>query len=88
MMLVLSRKKDESIMIGKEIEIVVLEITPTQVRLGVKAPRNNPVFRKELFLAIQEENIKAAEQGSVPADARGAAVKSLFQAEEKNFKKR
>ncbi len=48
-MLVLTRKKNESIMIGDEIEIVVLEITPTQIRLGVEAPQTYPVYRKEIF---------------------------------------
>ncbi|MGI6587216.1 MAG: carbon storage regulator CsrA [Peptococcia bacterium] len=76
-MLVLTRKKDESIMIGKEIEIVVLEITPTQIRLGVEAPKNYPVFRKEIFLEIQAENIKAAQQ-SVLANNLGAELKELF----------
>ena len=76
-MLVLTRKKDESIMIGKEIEIVVLEITPTQIRLGVEAPKNYPVFRKEIYLEIQEENIKAAQQ-SVLANNLGAELKELF----------
>jgi carbon storage regulator len=61
-MLVLTRKKDESIMIGEEIEIVVLEISSTQVRLGVKAPKNCAIYRKEIFTAIQEENRRAAQQ--------------------------
>ena len=61
-MLVLTRKKNESIMLGEDIEVVVLEITPTQVRLGLKAPKSCPVYRKEIFTAIQEENIKAAQQ--------------------------
>lgn len=80
-MLVLTRKKDESIMIGKEIEIVVLEITPTQIRLGVEAPKNYPVFRKEIFLEIQEENIKAAQQSAF-ANNLGAEIKELFQKSE------
>jgi carbon storage regulator len=76
-MLVLTRKKDESIMIGKEIEIVVLEITPTQIRLGVEAPKNYPVFRKEIYLEIQEENIKAAQQSAF-ANNLGAELRELF----------
>jgi carbon storage regulator len=47
-------------MIGEDIEIVILEITPSQVRLGVKAPRDRSIYRKEIFMAIQEENIKAS----------------------------
>jgi len=61
-MLVLTRKKNESIMLGEDIEVVVLEITPTQVQIGLKAPKSCPVYRKEIFVAIQEENIKAAQQ--------------------------
>jgi len=76
-MLVLTRKKDESIMLGKEIEIVVLEITPTQVRLGVDAPKNCVVFRKEIFLEIEAENLQAA-QPAVFMDELGAEVKALW----------
>jgi carbon storage regulator len=76
-MLVLTRKKNESIMVGEDIEIVVLEITSTQVRLGVKAPKDCAVFRKEIFLEIQEENIRAAQQGKL-SDNLDAEVKKLF----------
>ena len=61
-MLALSRKKDESIMLGNDIEITVLEIRGDQVKIGVKAPKNVPIFRKEIYDQIQEENKKAAEQ--------------------------
>lgn len=60
-MLVLSRKKDQSIVINENIEITVLEIQGDQVRIGINAPKNVPVYRKELFLEIQEENRRAAE---------------------------
>lgn len=60
-MLVLSRKKDQSIVINENIEITVLEIQGDQVRIGINAPKNVPVYRKELFLEIQEENKRAAE---------------------------
>jgi carbon storage regulator len=60
-MLVLTRKKNESIMIGDEIEIVVLEITSTQIRLGVEAPQKYPVYRKEIFLEIAAENRRAGQ---------------------------
>lgn len=59
-MLVLSRKKNESIMIGDDIELTIIEIQGDQVRLGIKAPKNISIHRKELFLEIQEENKKAA----------------------------
>ena len=59
-MLVLSRKKNESIMIGDDIEIVVVEIKGDQVKLGVKAPKNITVHRAEVYEEIQQENKKAS----------------------------
>lgn len=59
-MLILSRKQDESIIIDGNIEIKVLEIDEGKVRLGIEAPRDIDIFRKELYLSIQEENIEAA----------------------------
>lgn len=59
-MLVLSRKRDESIMIGDEVEITVVEVRGDVVKLGVRAPRSVSVHRKEIFEAIQRENIAAA----------------------------
>ena len=61
-MLALSRKKDESIMLGNDLEITVLEIKGDQVKIGVKAPKNVTIFRKEIYVQIQEENKKAVEQ--------------------------
>ena len=58
-MLVLTRKLNESIMLGGDIEIIVTEISPTQVRLGIKAPRNLEVLRKEIYEAVSGENKKA-----------------------------
>ncbi|MBG9942272.1 carbon storage regulator CsrA [Brevibacillus formosus] len=55
-MLVLSRKKNESIMIGDTIEIKIISVDGEQVRIGIEAPRNLDVYRKEIFDAIQEEN--------------------------------
>lgn len=55
-MLVLSRKKNESIMIGDAIEIKIISVEGDQVRIGIEAPRNLDVYRKEIFDAIQEEN--------------------------------
>lgn len=55
-MLVLSRQRDESIMIGSEIEVVVVDIRGDKVRLGIKAAREIPVHRKEVFDAIEREN--------------------------------
>ena len=52
-MLVLTRKKHQSIMIGDNIEISVLDVIGDKVRIGIQAPREVSVFRKEVFLAIQ-----------------------------------
>ncbi|QDV26718.1 carbon storage regulator CsrA [Aureliella helgolandensis] len=52
-MLVLSRNLDESIVIGEQIEIVIVEVRGDRVRLGIKAPRTTAVHRKEVFQAIK-----------------------------------
>ena len=58
-MLVLTRKSNQSIMIGDDIEVSVLAIMGEKVRVGIQAPRDIPVFRKEVYLEIQQE--RAAE---------------------------
>ncbi|KGR86935.1 carbon storage regulator CsrA [Lysinibacillus boronitolerans] len=58
-MLVLSRKKDESIMIGDKIEIKILAIDGDQIKLGIIAPKTVKVHRSEVFKAIQEQNKEA-----------------------------
>ena len=55
-MLALSRKTGESIMIGNNIEITILEVKGDQVKVGINAPKAVPVYRKELYLQIQEAN--------------------------------
>ena len=64
-MLVLSRKKDQGIIIGENIELTIIEIQGDQVRIGIKAPKNISIYRKEIFLEIQNENKKAASTGVV-----------------------
>jgi carbon storage regulator len=54
-MLVLSRQKDESIMIGDDVEITIVDVRGDKVRLGIAAPKNIPVHRKEVYEAIQRE---------------------------------
>ena len=54
-MLVLTRKSNQSIMIGDEIEISVLAVMGEKVRIGIEAPRSVPVFRKEVYLEIQRD---------------------------------
>ncbi len=58
-MLALTRKKGESLIVNNNIEITVLEIRGDQVKIGIAAPREVPIYRKEVYLQIQEEN-KAA----------------------------
>ena len=72
-MLALARKVNESIMIGNDIEITVLEIKGDQLKLGVKAPKSVPIYRKELYVQIQEENKQAGSAVDVEA------LKGLFQ---------
>lgn len=60
-MLVLSRQRDETIMIGDEIEITVVDIRGDKVRLGIDAPRAVQVHRKEVYEAIKRENADATE---------------------------
>lgn len=69
-MLVLSRKKDEKIIIGDDIEIMVIEIRGDKVRLGIKAPKDVTVHRQEVYNLIQQELAKAtphSEPGTIPA---------------------
>ena len=59
-MLVLTRKKDQSIVIDDNIEVTILDIQGDQIRIGIKAPKSVSIHRKEIFLEIEAENKKAA----------------------------
>ncbi len=59
-MLVLSRTRDETIMIGDDIEITIVDVRGDKVRLGINAPTTIPVHRKEVYEAIKQENHQAA----------------------------
>ncbi len=72
-MLALSRKKNEAIVINNNIEVTILEIKGEQVKLGISAPKEVPVYRKEVYLQIQESNKNAM---SIDADA----LSKLFKA--------
>src|SRR2546425_10301312 len=61
-MLVLTRKSNQSIMIGDEIEVSVLAIMGEKVRIGIEAPRSIPVFRKEVYLEIRQDSSKPEEE--------------------------
>ena len=67
-MLVLTRLKEEAIMIGNDIEIRVLDIRGDRVRIGIVAPTEIPVHRREVFLAIQKENLEASKSGEKGID--------------------
>jgi carbon storage regulator len=73
-MLVLSRKKNESIVIDNDITIVVVEIRGDKVRLGVEAPKEVPVHRREVFDAIRRnEQLAAGEDAAKKADTAGTS---------------
>ena len=58
-MLALARKVNESIVINDDVEVTILEIKGDQVKIGISAPKDVPVYRKEVFLQIQKENQEA-----------------------------
>jgi carbon storage regulator len=78
-MLVLTRKTNQSIMIGDEIEITVLAVSRDKIRLGITAPRDVPVFRKEVYLSIQGEggNDGAAASGDAASEAVDKALNEV-----------
>jgi carbon storage regulator len=75
-MLVLTRKSNQSIMIGDEIEVSVLSVMGEKVRIGIQAPQRVPVFRKEIYLEIHRE------AGTVPAGKDDGRPESAGEVEE------
>lgn len=71
-MLALTRKKGEALVLNNDIEITILEIKGDQVKIGIQAPKEVPVYRKEIYLQIQKEN-----QDSMNVDGM-EALKKLF----------
>lgn len=71
-MLALSRKANESIIIGNDIEVTILEVKGEQVKIGIKAPKSIPVYREEVYQQIKESNKEAA------TDAVTDNLKNLF----------
>lgn len=63
-MLALSRKLGESIVIGKDIKVSILEIKGDQIKIGIDAPKNVPIYREEIFKQIEEENKEALKQNN------------------------
>ena len=60
-MLALSRKKDEAVIINDDIEITIIEIKGDQVKIGISAPKSVPIYRKEVYMQIQNANTEAAQ---------------------------
>ncbi len=78
-MLVLTRKSNQSIMIGDDIEVSVLSIMGEKVRIGIQAPRDIPVFRKEVYLEIQQERAGTVEGAAADSNnnVRGEVDEAL-----------
>jgi carbon storage regulator len=66
-MLALSRRKNEAIVINNNIEITVLDIRGDQIKLGISAPKEIPIYRKEVYIQIQNENKQATDVAGVEA---------------------
>ena len=61
-MLVLTRKQNESIVIGKDIEVKILAIEDGKIKIGIEAPKEIEIFRKEIYVEIEKENVSAINQ--------------------------
>ena len=73
-MLALTRKSNESIIIGNEVEVTVLEIKGDQVKIGINAPKSIPIYRKEIYLQIQQSN-----KESIESEVNVETIKKMFQ---------
>jgi len=76
--LVLTRKTNQSIMIGDDVEVCVLAVSRDKIRLGITAPREVPVFRKEVYASIKEEQVSA--DGGATKQVDGGATKQVEKA--------
>jgi carbon storage regulator len=74
-MLVLTRKKDEAVVIGDDIEIIISEISEDKVKIAIKAPKNVKIFRKELLAAVEDENLKSADMPDLDIGKLREAIK-------------
>jgi carbon storage regulator len=73
-MLVLTRKSNQSIMIGDDIEVSVLSVMGDKVRIGIQAPQDIPVFRTEIYLEIHRDELEQAPANAAPANAAPVAA--------------
>ncbi len=79
-MLVLTRKSEQKIRIGKDVVITVLKVQGDQVSIGIEAPRSLPIYREEILKAIMEENEGAAEDNPISIHDQQQAITSLSKA--------
>uniref|UniRef100_UPI0040561ED6 carbon storage regulator CsrA n=1 Tax=Agathobacter sp. TaxID=2021311 RepID=UPI0040561ED6 len=66
-MLALTRKKGEALMVNNNVEVTILEVRGDQVKIGISAPKDVPIYRKEVYLQIQEENKASFSQEGLDA---------------------
>lgn len=71
-MLALSRRKNESLIVNNNIEITILEVKGEQVKLGISAPKEVPIYRKEVYLQIKKSNEESVSEEAIEA------IKGLF----------
>jgi carbon storage regulator len=86
-MLVLSRQRDESIMIGDDVEITIVDVRGDKVRLGITAPKSIPVHRREIYDAIQREKAEKAGKPEGEVQAGSGPANESPKAEEPGRKK-
>ena len=77
-MLVLSRKVNQSIMVGDNVRVVVVAVDRDQVKLGIEAPREIAVHRSEIYEEIQRSNRAAASESGVPAEHAGTVARAAL----------
>ncbi len=75
-MLVLSRKINQSIIIGDDIEIMLVDIRGDQIKLGINAPKNVKIFRKEVYEDIENQNLEASKYTSKEIDVLASFIKN------------
>jgi len=80
-MLVLSRKKDESVVIGNDIEIMVVGVEGDNVKLGIKAPKDISIYRREIYDQIQAANIEAASASPEVLEGVGLKIENQVKKE-------